>query len=77
MTQVQHPMHLSLSWVTKPVFGSFFMAPERQAVTQGASSQCRHWMANEIGLETSNRTRLIGLGVSLLKAFTTSLDFEC
>ena len=34
-------------------------------------------MANEIGLETSSRTRLIGLGVSLLYALMMSLVFEC
>jgi hypothetical protein len=53
------------------------MAPERQAVTHGASSQCLHWMAKETGLCTSNFTRLTGRGVSLLNALIMSFDLEC
>jgi hypothetical protein len=64
--QVQQPMHFSALCVTNPVSSSLRMAPERQAVTQGASSQCLHWMAKETGLLVSSRTRLIGLGCSLL-----------
>ena len=52
--QVQQPMHFSLLWVTWPVFSSFCIAPDKQAVTHGASSQWRHWMANETGLFTSS-----------------------
>ncbi len=77
MMHVQQPMHFSLLWVIKPVFGSFCMAPARQAVTHCAFSQWRHWMAKEIGLFISKRTRLIGLGVSLLYALIGSFDLEC
>ncbi len=77
ITQVQQPMHLSLLWVTSPVFGSFCMAPDRQAVTHGASSQWRHWIANETGLLTSRLILAMGLGCSLLYALTMSFDFEC
>jgi hypothetical protein len=70
-------MHLSLLWVTSPVWGFLVMAPARQAVTQGASWQWRHWMANETGFWTSRLTRLIALGRSLLWALMMSFDLEC
>jgi hypothetical protein len=77
MMHVQQPMHLSLLWVIRPVLASFCMAPARQAVTHGASWQWRHWIAKLIGLFISRRTRLIGLGCSLLYALIGSFDFEC
>jgi hypothetical protein len=77
MMHVQQPMHLSLLCVIRLVFGSFCMAPARQAVTHGASSQWRHCMAKEMGLFISKRTRLIGLGCSLLYALIGSFDLEC
>jgi hypothetical protein len=77
MMQVQQPMHLPALCLTSPVAWSFCMAPERQAVTQGASLQLRHWIANEIGLLTSNLIRLIGFGCSLLYALIVFFDCEC
>ncbi len=53
------------------------MAPARQAVTQGASSQWRHCIAKETGLLTSRRILLMGLGRSLLYALMVSFVFEC
>ncbi len=53
------------------------MAPAKQAVTHGAFSQWRHWIAKEIGLFISMRTLLIGLGCSLLYALIGSFDLEC
>jgi hypothetical protein len=57
--------------------GSLLMAPARHAVTQGASSQWRHCIANEIGFWTSRRTLATGLGRSLLYALIMSFVFEC
>jgi hypothetical protein len=53
------------------------MAPDKQAVTHGASSQWRHWIAKETGLFTSRLILLMGFGFSLLYALTMSFDFEC
>ena len=50
-------------------FGVFFIAPDRQAVTQGASSQCRHWMANETGLLTSRLILAYGFGLFAVVCF--------
>jgi hypothetical protein len=53
----QQPTHLSGSWRTIPVSGSFTMAPEMHTLTQAGSSQWRQFTENVRGPFSSTMLR--------------------
>jgi hypothetical protein len=64
MTHVQQPMHRLVSHMTASLFSSRNIAPDIQAATHGASSQCRQKMGIFRPSAASTKTRFIAWGVS-------------